>query len=131
MVSIPEHRGKKIEYIGMNFNFYVKGEVYIDQKGCVDKLLEECSDVVGDSDLPRNKDLFDVNDNSILLDNKRQDLFHSRVRSLLYFGIRTKPDILTAIPFLGRRVKKANEDDWDKLCRVNKYVRRTKTCVSD
>ena len=36
-----------------------------------------------------------------------------------------KPDIPTAISFLGRRVKKANEEDWDKFCRVIKYVRRT------
>ena len=124
--GVTQHRGKKIEYIGMNFDFNIDGEVYIDQKGCVDKLMDDCHDVVGESELPHDKDLFNINENSILLDTSKQDLFHSRVQSLLYLGKRCKPDILTAVSFLGRRVKKANEEDWNKLGKVIKYIRRTR-----
>ena len=45
---------------------------------------------------------------------------------MLYAVKRTRPDIQIAVGFLGRRVKKATEEDWGKLCKAIKFIRRTR-----
>ena len=47
------------------------------------------------------------------------------MQSLLYFSKRTRPDIQIAVEFLGRRVKKATEEDWSKISRVIQFIRGT------
>lgn len=45
---------------------------------------------------------------------------------LLYISKRVRPDILLAVTFLTTRVLNATQDDWTKLIRVLRYLRRTK-----
>jgi Reverse transcriptase (RNA-dependent DNA polymerase) len=125
--GVTEHRGRKIEYLGMMFDFTVAGEVNITQNGFIDKLLNECNDMVGESDTPHSADLFSINDKLGLMDSAKQELFHSRTQSLLYLAKRTRPDIQTSVGFLGRRVKKATGEDWNKISKVIKFIRKTKS----
>ena len=110
----------------MMLNYTIEGEVTITQKRFIDKLLLECDDIVGESNSPQSTELFAVDENSPLLDNKKQDLFHSRTQSLLYDVKSTRLDIQIVVGFLARRVKKATEEDWGKLCKAINFIRRTR-----
>ena len=46
-----------------------------------------------------------------------------RERLLLYLSKRTRPDILTAVVFLTKRVLRPQKDDHDKLIRTIQYIR--------
>jgi hypothetical protein len=47
------------------------------------------------------------------------------VAKLLFLSKRARPDIQLAVSFLCTRVKKPDMDDYQKLCRVIKYLRNT------
>ena len=53
-------------------------------------------------------------------------LFHHNVVKLLFASTRACRDIQTAVAFLSTRVKSSDEDDWEKLNRVIKYLNGTK-----
>ena len=53
-------------------------------------------------------------------------MFHRVRTQLLFVCKRGRPDIQTAVSFLCTRVKCPNQDDYKKLARVVKYLRRTK-----
>ena len=99
----------------MTLDYEVSGEVNISQKGFVDKFLTQCDDVLGESNAPHDVNLFKVDNDLPMLDENKQDLFHSRTQSLLYLVKRTRADMQTVVGFLGRRVKKATIEDWTKL----------------
>ena len=54
-----------------------------------------------------------------------RERFHSITAKLLYLSKRTRPDILTAVAFLTKRVLKRQRDDYDKLIRTIQYIRGT------
>ena len=66
--------------------------------------------------------LFIYNPELVFLDEKKADIFHRTVAKLLWASLRARPDILLAISFLTSRVKKPDEDDWDKLTRLVIYI---------
>ena len=45
---------------------------------------------------------------------------------LLFVAMRARPDIQTSVSFLTKRVQKPDEDDWNKLKRVLRYLKETK-----
>jgi hypothetical protein len=53
-------------------------------------------------------------------------MFHSVAAKLLWVSHRGRPDIMCAISFLCTRVREPDVDDFKKLARVIKYLRRTK-----
>ena len=53
--------------------------------------------------------------------------FHSLVSKILYLAKRTKPECLTAISFLTTRVTKCTCDDEEKLQRLVRYIRHSRT----
>ena len=55
--------------------------------------------------------------------------FHHNVAKLLFLCKRTRPDIQTAVAFLSTHVKQHNCDDYKKLGRVMKYLRKTFTLM--
>jgi len=52
-------------------------------------------------------------------------MFHHNVAKLLQLCKKFRTDIQTAVDFLTTRVKKPDEDDLTKLCRVMWYLRNT------
>ena len=59
------------------------------------------------------------------MDNKQRKKFHSITAQLLYLCKRVRPDILTAVAFLTKRVTNPQQGDYDKLLRVIQYIRAT------
>jgi histone deacetylase 1/2 len=94
--------------------------------GYVNELLEEYDLIAGVASTPAGNNLFAVSDSSPTLLNVEKDEFHSLTAKLLYLSKRVRPDILTAISFLSKRVLTPTEQDKKKLERVLKYIRGTK-----
>lgn len=94
----------------------------------INELLHKSSNLhkYGAAQTPAGEQLFDVRDTIDALPGDKQDEVHGLVASLLYLAKRTRPDLLTAVGFLTRRVKKYNSDDEKKLIRVLKYLNYTK-----
>ena len=104
--GLTKMRGKVLNYIGMIFNYEESGKVKITMDGFIKDLLETCKHIVGVTTLPADKNLFHVHDvkSDPLLPDALREFFHSVVAKLLYLCKRTRPDILTEISFLTKRV---------------------------
>ena len=74
---------------------------------------------------PAGHQLFNVNEDAILLNGKRKELFHTITAKLLYIMKRARPDIELAVSFLCTRVRNPNIDDWKKLQRVIGWLEKT------
>jgi hypothetical protein len=61
----------------------------------------------------------------VLLEEERARAFHHDVAQLLFASSRARNDIQLAVSFLTTRVKQPDEDDWNKLKRLLKYIRGT------
>ena len=74
---------------------------------------------------PANRNLFAVNEDLPLLENRQAESFHHIVAKLLYVAKRARIDLQLAIAFLCSRVSKSTQEDWEKLQRVLKYIHNT------
>ena len=79
----------------------------------------------GNAATPARKNLFDINEDSTLLDKEKHDLFHHLVAKLLYAWKRCRLDIQLASSFFCNRVSCSKEQDWGKLKWVLQYLRWT------
>jgi len=120
------NRGRVFNYLGMTFDFETEGKAKVTMNGYVNELLEEYDLIAGVASTPAGNNLFAVSDSSPTLLNVEKDKFHSLTAKLLYLSKRVRPDILTAISFLSKRVLTPTEQDKKKLERVLKYIRGTK-----
>ena len=117
--------GKVHSFLGMTFDFTEDGKVKIKMDKFIKELLEKAK-IHGNANTPAGENLFDVRENLEILGSDEHEECHSLVASLLYLSKRTRPDILTAVGFLTRRVNKFNDNDKKKLHRVFKYLNWTK-----
>jgi hypothetical protein len=81
--------------------------------------------ISGTAKTPANSNLFHLDESSALLSSAKLSDFHSRVMKLMWLAKRCAPEILVAIAYLSTRVQCANENDWEKLERVLKYLNNT------
>ena len=126
--GLTKHRGKVLNYIGMTFNFETAGQVRITMEGFIKELLEDCKEILGVSPTPAKTDLFLVKPDNIdpLLTTYAREYFHSITAKLLYLSKRSRPDILTPVAFLTKRVTKPQGEDMKKLERTIQYIRGSK-----
>ena len=125
--AITVQRGKRIEYIGMVFDFNPLGTaVQVTMDGYVEDLLNEYDSIAGEADTPATATLFSVREDAEKLDKKRAEEFHALVAKVLYLAKRVRPDLLVSVSFLTRRVQNPDTDDQRKLERLIKYIRATK-----
>ena len=112
----------------MTFNFETAGQVKITMEGFIKELLEDCKEILGVAPTPAKPDLFTVKPDTSdsLLTTSAREFFHSITAKLLYLSKRARPDILTSVAFLTKRVTKPQMDDLKKLERTIQYVRHTK-----
>ena len=124
--GLTKHRGKVLNYIGMTFDFNKEGKVKMTMEGFVQDLIEGCGDMPGTATTPARPNLFTTpaESDSSLPDNFREG-FHSITAKLLYLSKRTRPDILTAVAFLTKRVLRPQRNDYNKSIRTVQYVRGT------
>ena len=124
--KLEVHRGRVFNYLGMVFDYSTAGCVKITMPNFTEALLDFCKELYGVAPTPAKENLFKIDANSEPLDPKRKEFFHSVTQKLLYLGKRVRPEILTAVSFLTKRVQYSTEEDYVKLNRVIQYIRRYK-----
>jgi hypothetical protein len=121
------NRGKKHEYLGMNIDFSIKGEVRITMYDYVEKLIRQLpSDMIGTKKTTAAEYLFRTDTNGVLLNAKDKETFHNLTAKTLWLSQRGRPDLQLATGFLCTRVREPNEHDWKKLGHEMKYLQGTK-----
>ena len=112
------------DYLGMNLDFCVEGEVRIDMEHYIDMMLHDApDDMEGVSSTPSAAHLFKTNsEDPKLLNDKKKKIFVHLVTQGLYLSQQGRPDIRTAISFLCGRLHNPDEDDYKKLTRMMRYL---------
>jgi virulence-associated protein VapD len=123
--GVTMHEGPKISYLGMTFDWSIKGEVSITQEGYICEMLEN-SGVIGEAKTPAASNLYETRDEIELVSDEMKEWYHCQVAKLLYLAKRTRPECLTAVAYLTTRVTKCNIDDVVKLVRLIRYIRKTR-----
>ena len=127
-VAYPEitvRDGEVIGYLGMTFDFCVQGEVKVTMEGCVSDILNTCG-VSSVKTTPASECLFDVREDSPASTEARREWFHSFVAKMLYLSKRVRPECLTTVAFLAKRVLCCTADDEAKLERLLGYLLGTR-----
>jgi hypothetical protein len=75
---------------------------------------------------PWTDNLFKVDEDKPLLKKQDAELYHTIVAQGLFLCKRARPDISPAIAYGTTRVKYPNQDDWNKLVRMMKFLKQTK-----
>jgi hypothetical protein len=122
-------RGKIHEYLGMTLDFSKEGKFIVNMEEYIDEILTGLpEDMNGMATTPAADHLFKTRSDAPKLNKERAELFHRVTAQILFVAQRGRPDLRTAISFLTKRVgeDKTDEDDYKKLTRVAKYMRRTK-----
>ena len=120
---VKVQRDGTLKYLGMKF--IIDGDkIKVDMSDYIKEILQE-NNITGVASTPANCNLFNIHDNSILLNNSEKELFHTNVAKLLYLAKRSRPDILTAVTFLTGRVTCATQEDNFKLNRIFNYLHGT------
>jgi hypothetical protein len=120
--------GKKHDYLGMDLDFTVPGQVKITMipylKGVIRDFPEE---ITGRAASAAADHLFTVREDQDRdpLDKSRALAFHHTVAQLLCACPRARKDLQTAVAFLTTRVRSPDEDDWEKLKKVLRYLKST------
>jgi hypothetical protein len=123
--EITVHRGKKLDYLGMTFDFLEDGEVSVTMDNMVNGILDD-SGVSSVRETPAGENLFVVREEATRLSTEESQYFHSYVARLMYLAKRVRPECMTAISFLATRINECDEDDMKKLVRVIAYIRGTR-----
>ena len=123
--------GKIHDYLVMNLDFRVKGEVWIDMEHSIDMMLQDApEDMEGVSNTPAAVHLFKTNsEDPKLLGDKQKKIFVHLVMQGLYLSQRGCRDIHTAIAFLCGQLHNPDEDDYKKLTWMIRYLHSTKNLI--
>lgn len=125
--ELSVNRGKVHDYLGMELDFSENGNVMVNMEKYLEEVLVDLpEDMDGTAVTPAAEHLFKTRDSAPKLDDQRAGLFHRVTAQLLFASQRARPDLRTAVSFLTKRVQAPDEDDYKKLARAIKYVRRTK-----
>ena len=88
------NRGKVHDYLGMTLDSTEEGKVKIKMLDYVDKMLDEAPhDMDGKALTPAANHLFDVDEDSPLVDEERVQLFYTFVAKTLLLCMRAMPDL--------------------------------------
>jgi hypothetical protein len=121
-------RGKVHDYLGMTLNFSQPSKVIIDMEQYIDEIFKNLPEDMqkGTAATPAAEHLFKTRSDAGYLDKPTAELFHRITAQLLFLCKRGRPDIQTAVAFLCTRVSRPDQDDYKKLTRVIKYLRKSK-----
>jgi replication fork clamp-binding protein CrfC len=116
-------RDNKHEYLGMILDYSNKGEIQLDMKSYIKKMLDAFPEQVTGSKRSWNENLLKEDTNS------DAEQFHKFVAKALFASKRARPDILPSIAFLCTRVKSPNQNDWIKLKRLMSFLKEAQNDV--
>ena len=122
-------RGKVHDYLGMNLDYTIKGEVKIMMIPYIKEMIKDFREYdpspENKANNPAAEFLFKVDNESRLVDDSRAKVFHTFVTKALFATKRSQPDIHTTVAFLTTGVRGPNKDDSKKLLRLMQYLRNT------
>jgi len=125
--EVKATRGKIHEHLGMQFNYSKPGCVIIGMTKHMKAMVDDFPMKLKPSDttpMPAASDPFAKGDSPFL--NKEQaEVFHTFVAKALFACKRTRPDMQPTVAALCTRVKEPNQDDWNKLMRLLKFINWT------
>ena len=75
---------------------------------------------------PAADHIFKVRYDQPKLDKQKAQVFHTFTAKALFATKRARPDIHTSVAFMTTHVICPDEDDWNKLLRMMRYLRGTK-----
>jgi len=114
------------DYLGITIDYSEQDKVKFTMYDYLEDVIEDMpDDMKGSAPTPASDNLFDVDEESIPLNEKESDFFHRTTARLLFAAKRARPDLQVAVAYLCTRVKCPNQSDYRKLARVIKYLRRT------
>ena len=123
-------RGKVHKFLGMTLDYTTKGQVKVTMpehmEECIKEFEKIAPDAKGTKSSAAPSNLFTTNDKSEKLSPKRAEQFHRLVAKILFATKRARPDTGLSISYLTTRVRSPNQDDWNKLVHLIKYIRGTK-----
>jgi hypothetical protein len=118
-------RGKKHDYLGMDLNFSIAGEVKITMIDYLKGVLEDFRKVIVKRATSLASDqLFTVqpDDERNFLDEPRALAFHHSVAQLLFASTRARKYIQATVDFPTTPAREPYDDDLEKLRRLLRYV---------
>jgi Reverse transcriptase (RNA-dependent DNA polymerase) len=127
--EVTVHRGKKLNYLGLDMDFSTPGEVAItmtDYANNAVKLFEETYGELTVAKVPANENIFKVDESSGMLNKTQATDYVSHVMRLQYLGKHQRYDILFPLSILNKRVKGPTNKDWGDLKRLMQYVKGTR-----
>ena len=126
--KVKSTRGKVHEFLGMTLDFRTKGKMIVDMTKYMKNMYEDFEKkyvLNGTMSTPAGSDLFVHDDTSPKLDAAMREDFHTFTAKGLFACKRARPDTATVISVLSTRVRNPTVNDWKKLVRYMKYVKKT------
>jgi len=121
--EIKVSKAKVVDYIGINFDYIVPGQVCITMDNIERSILFECG-VWPLRATPAASAAFDTRD-APKASHEEVQLFRSFVAKLLYIAKKARPECIVTVAFLTTRAHDVDEEDMGKLKRVFVYLRAT------
>ena len=123
-------RVKKLIYLGMELNIRGKVKVDIDMINNIEAMLKDISENMDRwENTPAATYMFNINKNAEKLTEKEAQFFHTTTAKILFTCKRSRSNVQTAVSFLCRCMKEPNSDNYKKLRRIIRYLRKTKNLV--
>jgi hypothetical protein len=114
------------DYLGITIDYSERDRVKFTMYDYLEDILAEMpNDMNGTAPTPASDNLFDVDEESPLLNEKESDFFHRTTARLLFAAKRARPDLRFGVAYLCTRVKAPSQSDYRKLTWVIKYLRLT------
>jgi hypothetical protein len=115
------------DYLGMNIDFSTPGNISYDMIPYLKKVITEFPEMItGVASTPAADHIFKIHPptEAHILPQSQAIAYHHTTAQLLFLSW-VCCNIQTAVAFLTTRVKVPDEDDWDKLKHVLKYLNDT------
>jgi hypothetical protein len=132
--QLKVNRGLMHNYLGMVLDFSHKVVVKVSQSGMIEEiasapgvttLITAVGPVEDRPKTPCTECLFKCSDNSPPLDQSLAKIVHSLTARILFVANRARPDLLTFISFMTKRVLNPTIEDGRKLLRALRYLATT------
>jgi len=129
VTKVKASRGKIHDYLGVELDYSTPGEVKIQMRRYVEKMLKEfpyIEQLKKGIKTPAADHIFKVRKDGKKLNKQMKESFYTAVYQALFLSMRSRIDIQLPVAFLCTRVKDPDVDDWAKLIRMMSYLRRYK-----
>ena len=119
--TVTTHHGTQHNYLGALFDFSEDGKVHISMPHLTEQLIAD-SGIKGTAVTPAASNLFDIDNDSPLLNADDKKYFHSFVHRVMYLANRINGECLVTCAFLSSRVQNPTKQDQAKLQRLLRYL---------